>query len=80
MTVVSMSQGELSRYDTLQRVERGDLRIDDAAMVLGLGRRQVFRLLDRMRAVGAEGLRLDDGGAKLDNRHAQGASSLAPYP
>lgn len=56
MTVVSMSQGELSRYDTLQRVERGDLRIDDAAMVLGLGRRQVFRLLDRMRAVGAEGL------------------------
>lgn len=56
MTVVSMSQGELSRYDTLQRVERGDLRIDDAAMVLGLGRRQVFRLLDRMRTVGAEGL------------------------
>ena len=61
MMVVAMGHGELSRFDTLQRVERGNLRVDDAAAVLSLGRRQVFRLLDRMRADGAEGLDRGDG-------------------
>lgn len=56
MTVVAMSHGELSRYDTLQRVERRELRVEDAAALLGLGRRQIFRLLDRMRAGGPEAL------------------------
>lgn len=56
MTVLAMSHGELSRYDTLLRVERGELRVDDAVMLLGLGRRQVYRLLDRLRADGAQGL------------------------
>lgn len=56
MTVVAMSHGELTRYDTLRRFERGDLRIGDAAMLLGVGRRQVYRLLDRLRADGPEGL------------------------
>jgi len=56
MTVVAMSHGELSRYDTLRRFERGELRIEDAAMLLGVGRRQVYRLLDRLRADGPEGL------------------------
>ncbi|WP_218821574.1 ISNCY family transposase [Sphingobium sp. Z007] len=45
MTVLAMSQGELSRFDTLMRVERGELRIEDAATLLGLKRRQIFRLL-----------------------------------
>ncbi|WP_257211710.1 hypothetical protein [Sphingobium sp. IP1] len=31
MTVLAMSQGELSRFDTLMRVERGELRVEDAA-------------------------------------------------
>lgn len=56
MTVLAMSHGELSQFDTLMRVERGELRVDDAAAVLGLRRRQVFRLLDRMRTEGAAGL------------------------
>ncbi|RSX97541.1 helix-turn-helix domain-containing protein, partial [Sphingomonas koreensis] len=56
MTVLAMSHGELSRFDTLMRVERGELRVDDAAAVLGLRRRQVFRLLDRLRSDGAAGL------------------------
>lgn len=56
MKVVAMSHGELSRYDTLVRLERGDLRIEDAAMLLGVCRRQVYRLLDRLRADGPEGL------------------------
>ena len=53
MTVVAMSHGELSRFDTLMRVERGELRVDDAAALLGLKRRQIFRLLDRLRTEGA---------------------------
>ena len=57
MTVLAMSHGELSRYDTLQRVERGELWVDDAARLLGLKRPQVFRLLDRMRRTeGAAGV------------------------
>lgn len=43
MTVVAMSHGELNRYDTLLRVERGELRIEDAATLLKLSRRQIFR-------------------------------------
>jgi len=42
MMVVAMSHGELSRYDTLQRVERRELRIEDAAALLGLSRRQTI--------------------------------------
>ena len=56
MTVVAMSHGELSRYDTLKRVERRELRIEDAAAMLSLSRRQVFRLLGRMRDAGPESL------------------------
>jgi len=50
MTVLTMSHGELSRYDTLLRVERGELRVEDAAGLLGLKRRQIFRLLNRLRS------------------------------
>ena len=51
-----MSHGELSRYDTLLRFQRGELRVEAAAMLLGVGRRQVYRLLDRLRAGGPEAL------------------------
>ena len=56
MTVVAMSHGELGRYDTLQRFERGELRIEDAAELIGVCRRQVYRLRDRLRAGGPEAL------------------------
>jgi hypothetical protein len=56
MTVLTMSDGELSRFDTLRRVQRGELRATDAARLLGLRRRQVYRLLDRLCAEGAAGL------------------------
>ena len=55
MTVVAMSRGELSRYDTLLRVKRRELRVEDAAVLLGLTRRQVSRLLIRLREEGPEG-------------------------
>lgn len=56
MTVVAMSQGELTRFDVLQRVERGELRVDDAAASLSLCPRQIYRLLSRFRADGVAGL------------------------
>ena len=56
MAVVAMSHGELSRYDTLLRFERGELRVEDAAMLLGVCRRQVYRLYGRLREDGPETL------------------------
>ena len=56
MTVIAMSHGELSRYDTLLRFERGELRIEDASALLGVCTRQVYRLLGRLRTDGAEAL------------------------
>jgi hypothetical protein len=56
MTVLAMSHGEPSRLDTLMRVRRSEFRVGDAAALLGLKPRQIFRLLDRLRTDGAEGL------------------------
>src|SRR4051794_17341573 len=56
MAVVLMSKAELSRVDTLARVDRGELPVAEAASLLGLSGRQVFRLLRRFRAEGASGL------------------------
>src|SRR3954471_1011514 len=56
MAVVLMSKAELSRVDTLARVDRGELPAAEAAPLLGLSARQVFRLLARFRAEGAAGL------------------------
>ena len=70
MTVLAMSDGELSRFDTLMRVERGELRVEDAAALLGLKRRQVFRLLDRLRSDGAAGLMSRKRGRPSNRRHS----------
>jgi hypothetical protein len=70
MTVVAMSHGELSRFDTLMRVERGALRVEDAALLLGLKRRQIFRLLERLRAEGASGLVSRKRGRPSNRRHS----------
>lgn len=70
MTVLAMSHGELSRFDTLMRVERGELRIEDAAILLGLKRRQVFRLLERLRSEGAAGLISRKRGRPSNRRHS----------
>ncbi|QQO46608.1 ISNCY family transposase [Paracoccus sp. MC1862] len=51
-----MSERELNRIEVLSEVETGRLRAEDAAGLLGLTRRQVFRLLARFRADGPAGL------------------------
>jgi hypothetical protein len=45
MTVLSMSKQEFNRLDVLLRVQSGRLRVVDACALMGLHRRQVFRLL-----------------------------------
>lgn len=70
MTVLAMSHGELSRFDTLMRVERGDLRVEDAAMLLGLKRHQVFRLLERLRSECAPGVISRKRGRPSNRRHS----------
>ncbi len=56
MTVLAMSSAEITRFDTLMRLDRGEIRIADAMELLGLARRQVYRLLERLRQGGAAGL------------------------
>ena len=56
MTVVSMSTQEFTRLQVLLDVQSGRLRVEDAAQLVGLGRRQVFRLLKEIRASGPAGL------------------------
>lgn len=56
MTVVSMSKQEFSRLQVLLDVQSGRLRLEDGAQLIGLGRRQVFRLMKGIREFGAAGL------------------------
>lgn len=68
MTVMTMSAGEISRFDTLMRIQRGELRVMDAMALLGLARSQVFKLLARLRDEGPPGLISRERG-RPSNRH-----------
>jgi transposase len=56
MTVITMSRKELSRLQILIGLADGRTRVEDAAALMGMGRRQVYRLLDAFRAHGADAL------------------------
>ena len=56
VTVRLMSDGELSRLEVLRDLDQGRLTMQAAAQLLGLERRQVFRLLRAYRTEGATGL------------------------
>jgi hypothetical protein len=47
-----MSDGELARLELLRDLDRGRLTMATAAQLLGLERRQVFRLLKAYRSLG----------------------------
>jgi len=53
VAVVSMSKQEFSRLEVLLRVQSGRLRVTDACVLIGLQRRQVFRLLRGLKQDGA---------------------------
>lgn len=56
MEMWTMSDRELSRFEVVQRVADRRLTQDQAAQILGLSRRQVYRLLDALRREGITGL------------------------
>jgi transposase len=56
MTVITASRKELTRLRVLIDVADGCLSVADAAGLIGVGRRQVYRLLDVFRAGGPDGL------------------------
>src|SRR3982074_26199 len=56
MTVITMSRDELTRLRVLIDIADGRLSVADATGLIGVGRRQMYRLLDAFRAGGPEGL------------------------
>ena len=54
--LLTMSANELSRLEVMQRLEEKRLKQKEAAEILGMGLRQVKRLLSRYRKDGASGL------------------------
>ena len=65
---VVMSARELNRVEVLAQVDDGRLSIDHAASMLGLTRRQIFRLLKRYRQDGASAIRHRARGKPPNNR------------
>lgn len=57
MGFVMMSERELNRVEVLAQVDDGRLSVDNAAKMLDLTRRQIFRLLQRHRQDGASAIR-----------------------
>ena len=72
MTVVSMSKQEFSRLEVLLRVQSGRLRVSDGCALIGLRRRQVFRLLRGLKQDGATSL-LSKHRGKPSNHRLPGA-------
>jgi hypothetical protein len=68
VTVVSMSQQEFGRLEVLLRVQSGRLRAADACTLIGVKRRQVFRLLHGLKHDGATSLLSKRRGKPSNNR------------
>lgn len=62
-----MSERELQRIEVLAQVIDGRLNVDVGAGILGLGRRQMFRLLKRYRTDGAAAVRHRSRGQPANN-------------
>src|SRR3954447_3396945 len=56
MALITMSKKELGRLEALVDLDGGRITAARAAGLVGVGERQVFRLLKAYRASGAEGL------------------------
>lgn len=68
MGFVMMSERELNRVEVLAQVDDGRLSVDNAANMLDLTRRQIFRLLQRHRQDGASAIRHKARGKPPNNR------------
>ena len=72
MAVMSMSAQEFSRLEVLLGVRSGRLRIADASRLIGVGRRQVLRLL--------RGWRRDGASSLISRRRGRPSNRRLPQP
>jgi hypothetical protein len=77
MTVLSMSKQEFGRLDVLLRVQSRRLRVEDACALIGLQRRQIFRLLRGLKADGTTSLLSKRRGKPGNHRLPAEVRSLA---
>jgi hypothetical protein len=77
VAVLSMSKQEFSRLDVLLRVQSGRLRVTDACVLIGLQRRQVFRLLRGLKQDGATSLLSKRRGKPSNHRLPDEVRTLA---
>jgi DNA-binding IclR family transcriptional regulator len=77
LAVVSMSKREFDRLEVLTGVQAGRLRVTDACTLLGLSRRQLFRLLKGIREDGAVSLVSKRRGRPSNRRLPSTARDLA---
>jgi Winged helix-turn helix len=77
VAVVSMSKQEFSRLEALLRVQSGGLRVTDACALIGLRRRQVFRLLRGLKQDGATSLLSKHRGKPGNHRLPAAVRTLA---
>src|ERR1700757_278710 len=72
-----MSRQEFSRLEVLLRVQSGRLRVADACVLIGLQRRQVFRLLRGLKQDGAASLLSKHRGKPSNHRFPAEVRTLA---
>ena len=72
-----MSKQEFSRLDVLLQVQSGRLRVSDACVLIGLQRRQVFRLLRGLKQDGATSLLSKRRGRPSNHRLPAAVRTLA---
>jgi hypothetical protein len=77
MAVLSMSKQEFTRLDVLLRVQSGRLRVADACTLIGLRRRQLFRLLRGLKQHGAASLLSKRRSKRSNHRLPDEVRSLA---
>jgi hypothetical protein len=75
--MLSMSKQEFSRLEVLLRVQSGHLRVSDACVLIGLQRRQVFRLLRGLKQDGATSLLSKHRGKPSNHRLPAEVRTLA---
>jgi hypothetical protein len=71
MTVIQMSDRELTRLRVMIDLGDGRLTIEAAAILMGMGRRQVFRLRRAFEAHGAAGLTSRKRGCPSNRRSGE---------
>ena len=77
MAVLSMSKQEFSRLEVLLQVQSGRLRVTEACVLIGLQRRQVFRLLRGLEQDGATSLLSKRRGRPSNHRLPDEVRTLA---